>query len=276
VPEPERPSLTLPAELIRRAESLLDGGQWRARPARDAATVVLLREHGGGVEVLVQRRPGSMAFAPGMHVFPGGGVEASDADGGIPWRGPPDYEPFSVPPAAGPTASFRALTVAGVRETWEEAGVALVAAGSGAVLPEPGESLIEWLAGAGAQIAGDRLFPWVHWITPEVEERRFDTRFLVAALPEGAHARDFGVETDRSRWVTPGRALDLAAAGAMPMLPPTADALQQLAEYASIAAVVAAAPPRRPRPHLPRPYRDAGGRIAWQIVDGYTGEVIVP
>ena len=47
---------------------------------RPAATVVLLRRGRAGLEVLLTRRPASMAFAPDMHVFPGGRVDAGDAD----------------------------------------------------------------------------------------------------------------------------------------------------------------------------------------------------
>lgn len=264
----------MPAELQRRAERLLEGDVgWQVPQARDAATVILMRPCPSGIEVLLQRRPGSMAFAAGMHVFPGGRVEDADADPAVPWQGPRDFEPFPLPPGAGATARFRALTVAGVRETWEEAGVALVI-GGGDGLP-PGESdFLGWVASRSRSIAGDALAPWVHWVTPEVEARRFDTRFLIAELPEGARAVDFGVETDRSVWTTPGEALDRQRSGDMPMLPPTADALMQLAGFDSPAAAVADARGRRPRPYLPVPHRSRTGAVSWRIVDAYTREVI--
>ena len=46
---------------------------------RPAATVVLLRQGRHGQEVLLGRRPASMAFAPDVHVFPGGRVDPTDA-----------------------------------------------------------------------------------------------------------------------------------------------------------------------------------------------------
>ncbi len=47
---------------------------------RHAATVLLLRDAaGGGIEVLMTRRSGTASFAPGAYVFPGGGIDASDA-----------------------------------------------------------------------------------------------------------------------------------------------------------------------------------------------------
>jgi 8-oxo-dGTP pyrophosphatase MutT (NUDIX family)/glyoxylase-like metal-dependent hydrolase (beta-lactamase superfamily II) len=49
---------------------------------RPAATVVLVRPGPRGLEVLLTRRPSTMAFGPGLHVFPGGAVDPTDADVG--------------------------------------------------------------------------------------------------------------------------------------------------------------------------------------------------
>ncbi|GAA3123133.1 hypothetical protein GCM10020001_049660 [Nonomuraea salmonea] len=59
----------------------------------------------------------------------------------------------------------------------------------------------------------DLLKAWAHWITPEVETRRFDTRFFVAVLPEGQRTRDVGGEADQVVWQQPADALDLAHRG---------------------------------------------------------------
>ena len=273
VPEPERPSLTLPAELERRAEAMVNGEQtWLVPPAMDAATVILLRPGKLGLEVLLQRRPQTMAFAGGMYVFPGGKVEKSDTID-APWQGPSGYEPFQIPPQAQKTAHFRALTVAAARETWEEAGVPLIT-GPTYGQPDPGEPLLPWLLDRGGYVAGDCLRPWVHWVTPEVEERRFDVRFLVAAMPHATQAVDFGVETDDSVWVRPKDAANAAVAGQMPMLPPTLDALEQLADFQDVDSVLSDASGRFPRPYLPRPFRNAAGKVRWRIEDAYSGEVI--
>lgn len=274
--EPERPSLTIPEELTRRAQALVDGSeQWTAPVARDAATVVLLRDGPAGTEVFVQRRLGAMAFAAGMHVFPGGRVEESDATS--PWTGDASREPFGLPPDAAVTASFRALSAAAARETWEEAGVALASDGTALVRSSPATAdadFVAWLRERGFTVAGDHFHPWTHWITPEVESRRFDTRFVVTAIPEGQEAVDRGVESDLSSWFRPAEALDLNRAGSMAMLPPTVDALAQLTAFDSVAAVLADAAARRPRPWLPRPFAGAGGAVEWRIVDAYTGEPI--
>ena len=127
------------------------------------------------------------------------------------------------------TATYRALATAAVRETWEEANVVLAQSASGGQLQEspstPDEATPTWLASREAVIAPDTLRPWAHWLTPEVESRRFDTRFLVAQIPPDQNALDLGVESYASLWLSPAEAcLDRVQAGEMPMLPPTVDA----------------------------------------------------
>lgn len=275
--EVERPSVAIPEELTRRARLIATGAdEWRIPPAADAATVILVRDVGSGVEVFLQRRVGRMKFAPGMYVFPGGRVEDSDAR--IPWEGSAD-QPFPRAVGATVTATFRALTAAGARETWEEAGTVLASDPSGPVREHPdspGADFAEWLELRGFHVAGATFAAWSHWITPEVESRRFDTRFLIASLPEGQEAVDRGEESDHSSWFTPGQALDGMRSGAMPMLPPTADALMQLADFRTVSAVLTEAVARRPRPWLPRPVLTADERIEWRLVDAYTDEPIEP
>jgi recombination protein RecT len=48
-------------------------------PVRPAATVLLLRDAPHGLEVLMTRRSMTASFAPGAYVFPGGGIDAADA-----------------------------------------------------------------------------------------------------------------------------------------------------------------------------------------------------
>ena len=56
---------------------------------RHAATVVLLRDAAAGPEVYLLRRAATMAFAAGMHVFPGGSVDPRDGEHATAWTGPP-------------------------------------------------------------------------------------------------------------------------------------------------------------------------------------------
>lgn len=130
---------------------------------------------------------------------------------------------------------------------------------------EPGESPVdcairETLEETGVTVAGSRLLPWAHWITPEFERRRYDTEFFVALLPEGATAQDVSGETDRADWERPADTLADLAAGRIGMLPPTISILLELADLDSWSAVQDAARDRVITAVLPRVVRREG---AW-------------
>ena len=86
----------LPPQLVETARAFADGSRTPAEP-RDAATVVLMRPGDGGPEVYLLRRQTSMAFAGGMCVFPGGGVDPRDFDHSVAWAGPSAAEWASRP-----------------------------------------------------------------------------------------------------------------------------------------------------------------------------------
>ena len=100
-------------------ESLLgiDGGEPPAvtEPAQPklASTVMLVRDDEGPLEVFMLRRASSMAFAPSMHVFPGGGVDRRDAVDELPWAGPAVEEWAEV--FGTDEASARMLVAAAIR-----------------------------------------------------------------------------------------------------------------------------------------------------------------
>ena len=94
--------------------------------ARPASTVVLLRDGAAGLEAYVLRRRTSMAFAGGMHAFPGGVVDPRDTDEDtLRWLGPLPAEWALRLRTSEPAA--RGFVCAAVRETFEEAGVLLAA-----------------------------------------------------------------------------------------------------------------------------------------------------
>lgn len=219
----------------------LDGSQPPA-VARDAATVVLLRDGPGGLETFLLHRPGRMAFAAGMYVYPGGSVDPSDREDGCPWSGPPPDR--WAPVLGGDVPLARAVLVAAVRETFEEAGV-LLAGGDEptqpaqlsrwrAALRDGSSPLSTILAGNHLPLRSDLLVPWARWVTPEFSPRRFDTRFFVAPLPPGQTASEDGEENDDGRWVPVRAALAAYRRGEMPMMMVTAAALRDLAPYASV------------------------------------------
>ncbi|HVW44981.1 MAG TPA: NUDIX hydrolase [Amycolatopsis sp.] len=231
---------------------------------RDAATVVLLRDGEAGLEVFLQRRVAAMAFVPGTTVFPGGGVDARDADASVSWAGPPaaDWADwFSATESAA-----RALVCAAVRETFEESGV-LLAGTRDAVVADTAQyahvrealvsrevSLAGFLAGHGLTLRADLLRPLAHWITPVQEKRRYDTRFFVAVLPEGQDADGANTETESSGWQRPEDALADGDAGRSMLMPPTRHTLTGLTGFTTAAEAFAAE--RKIRPVLPTLVRD--------------------
>ncbi len=233
-------------------------------PTRDAATIVLLRDAVSGLEAYLLRRVETMAFAARMHVFPGGRVDPADAAAHTGWYGPHPEEWAQI--LSADAGLSRGLVCAAVRETFEESGVLLAGAGPDQVADVAGpeweadrlaligreESLSGLLTRRGLALRADLLRPWAHWITPELEPRRYDTRFFVAALPPGQLTRDVGGEADATMWLTPAAAVKLHEQGELDMLPPTIITLQELAEYATTSEVLSAAAGRDIAPVLPR------------------------
>ncbi len=266
-----------------RAVALARGlGTWVPPTPRDAATVCLLRDTAAGVEVFLMRRTTSMAFAAGMHVYPGGAVEASDSL--VPLAGRGDLADVARRLAASDPA---ALVAAAARETFEECGVLLAVDAAGevpAVSDELEHGRAELTAGRldfaallrahGLVVDDAALSPFGHWVTPEVEDRRYDTRFFVASVPGHHDARELGGEADQVAWRRPAEALRDWSGGRMPMLPPTVAALRALAAHSTAAAAIAAARTRTFVPLLPSPVVDDDGTVVWRLLDASTGELV--
>ncbi|QDQ97766.1 NUDIX hydrolase [Tomitella fengzijianii] len=220
---------------------------------KDASTVMLLRDGAEGIEVFLVRRVAGMAFAGGMTVFPGGGVDQSDSDAAPAWAGP-DAQWWAGRLGVD-EARARRLVCAAARETFEECGVLLAG-------ERPGTAVVDTApyAGARPELEGHRygfaefltregltfdtelLRPWSHWITPIGEKRRYDTYFFVAALPDGQQADGQTSEAAEVLWSTPAAAIDHWRAGGSMLLPPTWSQLDTLAQFDSVAAVMAAEP----------------------------------
>ena len=268
----------LPPAFVANARALAHG-ELVPVAARHASTVVLLRDAAGGTEAYLLRRTQTMAFAAGMYVFPGGSVDPRDEmlDDAA-WVGPAPTAWAGLLSADERLA--KALVCAAVRETFEESGVLLAGAGPDDIVADTTGD--DWEADRLALIArelsfaamlarrelvlrADLLRPWAHWITPEFEPKRFDTRFFVAALPAGQRTRDVGGEADRVAWVRPSDALAASAAGEMGMLPPTAFTLSEIAAYDDVAAVLAAGDARDIKPVLPK-----------VVIDGDDARLLLP
>ena len=225
-------------------------GQERSQPVvpRPAATVLLLREGHGNVEVLVIRRHEKLAFMGGMWVFPGGTVCAADASPAA----------FARIPASSQTNCARlgtlhgeplaasdclALAVAACRETFEETGVLLASDTAGepcdndltarlqerrrAIAAQP-ELFAELLQAEDLFLRVERLVYWAHWITPSIVPRRFDTRFFLAAVPSDQTAVIDSTETVDHAWMSPAALVAAAQTGNMPVSHPTLYNLMEL------------------------------------------------
>ncbi len=265
-----RTGIGLPGGFSDRARDILEGRQQPVEP-RDSATVMLLRAGApardaptgsgdGGTEpfrVYLLRRKASMAFAPGAFVFPGGSVDPRDADAEVAWAGP-DSAAWAAALGAEEELA-RALVCAAVRETFEECGVLLAGPAPGEVvadtrgddwqadrraLVDRSVSLAGLLERRGLMLRSDLLKPWSRWITPEVERRRYDTRFFAAALPPGqrtAHvAGGTEDEADAATWLSPSEAIAAGRRKEMLLMPPTAVSLAELAEHGSLESVLTA------------------------------------
>ncbi len=259
-----------------------------------AATVVLLRSGRRGPEALLTRRPASMTFAPNVHVFPGGRVDAADADPSLLRRSVVSPE-AAARGLGGDLEPVTALAsyVAAIRELFEEAGVLLADGGdaveAGVVVPSKAVSMArsalvggeatfaQVTAELGLRLRTDLLVPLSRWVTPPILPRRFDTRFFAAELPSGARISFEGGEVVSHAWLTPAAALRAMAGGRIGLWPPTSATLQQLEHVTSVANVRERLSPGQlapievetVSPEVTRIVMPAGGGVAGQPVCAY-------
>ncbi len=201
---------------------------------RPAATVLLLRDSvdpaNPGVEVLMTRRSMTASFAPGAYVFPGGGIDAADAQS----------HGQSTRRA---TQSDLHLTqaIAAIRESFEELGILLARRADGSHLGTAQIAALDRQAPFAAQcaaqgltLAGAEVFVLAHWITDRDLPRRFDVPFLVARMPEGQEPVADETEQFEPVWVRPADALARHAAGGFFIIFPTVRTLERLQAYETV------------------------------------------
>lgn len=223
---------------------------------RAASTIVLLRPGPAAPEVFLLERHGKSAFLGGAFVFPGGKVDPGDAGLGGEARFEADRRFRSAPGSSWTDEDARRARVAGVRETFEEAGV-LFARRSGetglaSFSPEErsrfdvlrrsldgAEAFAAFLKDEGLEPALEALIPFAHWVTPSAEPRRFDTRFYLASMPEGQRASSDDTETVSGRWLTLRDALRCHDERQVLLVPPTYRVLEQLSSARTVEAALA-------------------------------------
>jgi 8-oxo-dGTP pyrophosphatase MutT (NUDIX family) len=250
----------LPPHMVEQAREYAAGRREPVEP-RLAASVVLLREGArsapGSLEVYLLRRHDAMAFAGGMAVFPGGGVDPRDyAPEGErdDWVGPSPQE-WAARMRVDPDEA-RALVCAAVRETFEESGVLLAGSGPDDVVTttdDPGWeadrrrlearelSLSELLDRRRLRLRSDLLRVWSSWLTPAFEPRRYLAWFFLAEVPPGQAPRDLTSESVEATWMPVAEALDAVDGGAMVVLPPQYCTFLELFEHTAPASALSAA-----------------------------------
>jgi 8-oxo-dGTP pyrophosphatase MutT (NUDIX family) len=238
-------------------------------PPLPSATVMVLRDAPAGLEVLLVRRHANSGVLGGVHVFPGGKLDAADRSAGGLDLSPADCQRALNEPGLDLDTAV-GLHVAALRETFEECGLLLGLAGLAADLRQVrertlgGEAFATVLQAMAMPLAASGLVPWSRWVTPRVPSvanKRFDTRFFVAAAPEGQQVEHCTVEATEAIWMSPRTGLERYWAGEIDLAPPQIMSLHQLVGLGDVAQALAAARSRPPALILPEPFDDNGARV---------------
>src|SRR5262249_41922747 len=173
-------------------------------PAAAAACVLARAGPPAAVEPLLLQRNATSKFAAGDYVFAGGKVETDD----MPVDGEAFCRGLTAETAAarlgGKLSPREALSywVGAIREAFEEIGVLLAYgpddellritpdrreryAGYRSATQKSNPAFFDMLRAERLTLATDRIVYFAHWITPEEQPIRFDTRFFAAAMPPG-------------------------------------------------------------------------------------------
>ena len=159
----------------------------KALRPRDAATLIVVDTSSGEPRVLLGRRRPDLVFMPGRYVFPGGRVDPADRQVAVGDDLAPDNLARLMVAMKGVAseARARALALAAVRETFEEAGLLI---GTKAGDPPSARTPVwEKFLAHGYLPSLARLTFFARAITPPGRPRRFDTRFFCAPAEAVVH-----------------------------------------------------------------------------------------
>ena len=237
---------------------------------RDAATVVMLRDNAKqGLEVFLLKRHGLSDVLGGAYVFPGGKLDVSDTelDAHLHLDQSAELLYVALGESELPVAKAQGLFVAALREAFEESGVLFT---TNVLLPHEAEALSphmpfnQMLAAHTLRLEASALVPWSRWITPRmpsITNKRFDTRFFVAAVPTGQEARHDNHEATESVWLPPRLALEQYWSGQIELAPPQVMSLAHLARHSTVCDVLAQARSKAPALVFPESFDEGGTRV---------------
>lgn len=225
---------------------------------KDAATVILLRETPAAnpFELLLMRRHAKQSFMGKAFVYPGGQLDPADCTPGLAAYASgiaaEDVKQRLNEPDL-PNEKALGLLFAAIRETFEESGVLLARSTSGKDIDFNDQKIRERFAEYRTMIHQqeitledlaekeglffklNELIPFAHWVTPEAERKRFDTRFFLARMPFGQEPVHDSREMTETLWTTPGKAFSKHDAGEILLMPPTLKTLEEMACQSSVA-----------------------------------------
>ncbi len=215
------------------------------KPIRPAATVILVRKHREAFQVYLLKRSSKSGFMGGLYVFPGGVVETYDWDINN-WRENIDLALDRAAVKLGNGLDIEIIcgySIAGIRETLEEAGVFLAEdkgkskedfehISRARLKPDLAKSWFrDEVIEGNWTLAFSSLNRWSHWITPKLMNKRFDTRFFMAEMPKGQVCQPDKRETEDGMWLTPEQALSNNLSGKVPLSPPAVVTLTELMKF---------------------------------------------
>ena len=238
-------------------------------PPRDAATVVMLRDSPRGLEVFLVKRHGLSDVLGGAYVFPGGKLDDSDC------RLDPqvylDQDPAQLHAALGEpqtdVGTATGLYVAALREAFEESRVLFtpdITVARAALRQDKAKPFNLMLAELQVRLQTRNVLPWSRWITPRmpsITNKRFDTRFFVAAVPAEQEATHDDHEATESVWLAPRAALEQYWDGQIELAPPQIMSLAHLARHRTVSGVMEAARAQLPPLVLPESFDENGTRV---------------
>ncbi len=206
---------------------------------KSAATVLLVRDSGNGIEVFMVKRHHKIDFASGALVFPGGKVDEADAD--------PALRAYCAG-AAELDDTALAIRIAAVRETFEECGVLLARPrgepgvidaarlleleGWAVRLNNDSVTMTEFVEAENLELALDELAYFAHWVTPPLIPKRFDAHFYLVNAPTDQVAVHDGSESVDSTWSKPADVIAAADLDEIRLVFATRMNLQKLGTHA--------------------------------------------